>query len=357
MNGGLLAGFVAALVAFALTPLFRHIGRRLGWTDTPNERSSHRAPTPRNGGKAIMMGIAAGLVTAEAYRDLTILTVVIVTGVLSLLGAIDDAKDLRWSLKLAVQLVATVTILSIPAFRMHFALALVAAFWIIGVTNGFNFMDGVNGIASAEATVCGLTMGALLLAAGDRSGAAVSFAVAGAAFGFFIWNGATGSIFMGDVGSLPLGFLLSVLVLRGATVGIAPWVMALPLLPFLLDTGITLLRRTVRREVIFRAHRTHYYQRLTDLGWSHLSVTMLWVALAAAAAAVSLRWNVLHGFRFVLYGIVIAVNLAVITVIELRHRALGAIATDSSSNAVVRVESRSTAASSAEDRTGRRSKD
>ena len=200
-------------------------------------------------------------------------------------------------------------------------------------------------------------MGALLLAAGDRSGAAVSFAVAGAAFGFFIWNGATGSIFMGDVGSLPLGFLLSVLVLRGATVGIAPWVMALPLLPFLLDTGITLLRRTVRREVIFRAHRTHYYQRLTDLGWSHLSVTMLWVALAAAAAAVSLRWNVLHGFRFVLYGIVIAVNLAVITVIELRHRALGAIATDSSSNAVVRVESRSTAASSAEDRTGRRSKD
>ena len=204
------------------------------------------------------------------------------------LGLVDDARNLSAKLKIIVQLLLAIALLVImPTSVLWVFVALV---WIIGVTNGFNFMDGVNGIASLEAIVCGVTMGVLLLRAGDPAAAALSFAIAGAAAGFFPWNAFTGSIFMGDVGSLPLGFLFAALVVRGAQDGIAPWIIAAPLLPFLLDTGVTLVRRVLRRERVWEAHRSHFYQQLTDLRWSHLGVTLLWGAMAATASAVAVVW-------------------------------------------------------------------
>jgi UDP-N-acetylmuramyl pentapeptide phosphotransferase/UDP-N-acetylglucosamine-1-phosphate transferase len=175
----------------------------------------------------------------------------------------------------------------------------------------------VNGIASLEAMICGATMGVLLLRAGDGTGAALSFAAAGAAAGFFPWNAFTGSIFMGDVGSLPLGFLFAAIALRGAQKGIAPWLMAAPLLPFLLDTGITLVRRAARRERIFQAHRTHFYQQLTDLGWSHLGVTLLWGGLAGAASVIAVNWSALGAWRIAAYAAIAALHVGVFAWIAL----------------------------------------
>lgn len=307
--------FVFALaVSAVLTPFFRGLARRLGWIDNPNERSSHSVPTPRTGGKAILLGGAAGVVATAAY-DRGLVVVFACAALLAILGMLDDARNLGWLPKLAAQLVAAGGVLAMPEMRPLGLGVLIAAIFIVGYTNAFNFMDGVNGIAALQAMISGATMGLLLWRAGDTAGALVCFAIAGGAAGFFPWNAFTGSIFMGDVGSLPLGFLFAAFVLRGAKTGIPAWVMALPLLPFLLDTGLTLLRRIARREQIVRAHRSHFYQQLTDLGWSHLAVTLLWGGFAALGAAVAL-WKPAP------FAIALAVVVQVLSfaVIGLRHR-------------------------------------
>lgn len=281
---------IEALIAFAvalvLTPAARSISHRFGLLDKPTERGSHTEPTPRLGGIAIVIGAAAAAIAGGVLREPLLLRIALGVLAMAALGLLDDARNLRAGTKFLFQVAAAAGIL----FSLHLdpLPGAVVLFWIVGVTNAFNFMDGINGIASLEAIICGATMGLLLLRAGDAAGAAVCFAVAGAAAGFFPWNAFTGSIFMGDTGALALGFFFGAMVVRG---GAPRWQLALPLLPFLVDSGITLARRVLRRERIYEAHRTHFYQRLTNRGWSHVAVTLLWGAFAAAASALALLWN------------------------------------------------------------------
>lgn len=280
----------AALVAFAaalvLTPITRVLSHRFNLLDKPTHRGSHTTPTPRIGGVAIVIGAAAAILAAGALREPMLAWIAIGVFAMAVLGLIDDATNLRPGLKLFIQIAVAAGILF--PMRLDPIPGLVALFWIVGVTNAFNFMDGINGIASLEAIICGATMGLLLLRGGDVLGAACCFAVAGAAAGFFPWNAFTGSIFMGDTGALSLGVFFGAIVARG---GAPRWLLALPLLPFLIDSGITLARRVLHRERIYEAHRTHFYQRLTNRGWSHLAVTSLWGVLAAAASLIALFWK------------------------------------------------------------------
>jgi Fuc2NAc and GlcNAc transferase len=300
----------------------REMAHWLGWVRSPNERDSHRVPTARGGGIAILIGIATAAFLTGVSTDFALTVICALAVGMAVVGLLDDAMNLPATAKLAAQIVASAAIVLIPHYRTGPLLAALAIVWIAGVTNAFNFMDGVNGIAALEAMISGLVMGLLLLRAGDVPGGMLCFAIAGGAAGFFPWNAFSGSIFMGDVGSLPLGFLFAALVVRGAHHGIAPWVMGLPLLPFLLDTGLTLVRRVVRRERIFEAHRTHAYQRLTDLGWSHLGVTLLWGALAAAGGAVALAWDRLEAFRLMAMAGVVALHGFAFVAVATRHRRL-----------------------------------
>jgi UDP-N-acetylmuramyl pentapeptide phosphotransferase/UDP-N-acetylglucosamine-1-phosphate transferase len=320
MTVGLVSFASAFAIAVVLTPVFRHLGRRLGWMDQPNARSSHVVPTPRNGGKAIMLSLLAAAFAGRILADRTLAAVVGLSVLISIVGLIDDARNLPARIKLAVQIALAVVLLAVPEMRMPPLYAAAALIWLVGVTNAFNFMDGVNGIASVEAIVCGLAMAVLLQRAGDPAGAALCLALAGAAAGFFPWNAFTGSIFMGDVGSLPLGFIFAAMTVRGAQRGIEPWMMAAPLLPFLLDTGITLLRRIARREKIFEAHRTHFYQQLTDLGWSHLGVAFAWGALAALAAMVAVAAPRLGRWADPAWALALCVHLAVFAAIAYRKK-------------------------------------
>jgi len=319
MSALILSFCIAGIASSVLTPFFRHLGRRMGWVDQPNARSSHVIPTPRNGGKAIMLAVLAALPWTGVFKDTSLLAVVSLGVLMSILGLIDDARNLPARIKLVVQVLLAVAAISLTTPRMTPVFAVIAVFWLVGMTNGYNFMDGVNGIASLEAIVCGAAMGALLQRAGDPAGAALCYALAGAAAGFFPWNGFSGSIFMGDGGSLPLGFFFAVMTVRGAHQGIAPWIMAAPLLPFLLDTGITLIRRIARRERVFEAHRTHFYQQLTDLGWSHLGVAVLWGALAAASGWIALLSPRLGQWTAGAYTLVVVLHLAVFATIDHRR--------------------------------------
>lgn len=172
---------------------------------------------------------------------------------------------------------------------------IVGLLWLSGYTNAFNFMDGINGLAGFQALITAAGTGLLGgLTTGEWDAAPVLFAwiVAGAAAGFLPHNFPRARMFMGDVGSAPLGFLLAVLVLWTAH-RLGGWLL-LPLLllhtNFVLDTGITLARRVARGEVWFRPHREHFYQRLLRSGRSHAEVTLWEVGLQTGTLALLISY-------------------------------------------------------------------
>jgi len=289
--------------------------RRRAVLDRPNERSSHVAPTPRGGGIAVIgASVAAWLVFAVAriVPPSTVAVALAAVG-LAIVSWLDDLRDLSPAVRLLAQFaVVVVGILALP----HGAIfqgwlppaldAIAAALLWVWFVNLFNFMDGIDGIDASEAISIGL--GLALIAGSDFALAAPAATIVGAALGFLVWNWAPARIFMGDVGSVPLGYLLGFLLYELALRG--QWVPAL-ILPayFLVDATLTLLRRLARGERIWQAHREHFYQRAVQRGLSHaavvLRVTAANIVLIACAGAAAGGW----GFA--------ALGVAVLTVVAL----------------------------------------
>ena len=274
------AGFAAVA---ALTGLVRAVLRRHGVMDRPNERSSHAGPVPRGGGIAVVgVLIAAWLALwlSDACQGCGSLFWVALAGALGL-AAISWLDDLRGGLSALLRLLSQIAavgagIASLPGDALVFqgtlpALvdhALAAAAWLWFV-NLFNFMDGIDGISGTEGASLGLgTFLLVLLGVAPAGLGPLGLAFAGVSLGFLLWNWNPAKIFLGDVGSVPLGYLAGWLLLALATAG--AWQAAL-LLPayYLADATFTLARRLLRGRRIWEAHREHLYQRAVAAGWSH----------------------------------------------------------------------------------------
>jgi UDP-N-acetylmuramyl pentapeptide phosphotransferase/UDP-N-acetylglucosamine-1-phosphate transferase len=316
------------VISALLTPLARSIARQLGALDLPNERSSHSVPTPRTGGYAIVIAIAVGALAAGTFRDPRLLAVGAGSLVLIVLAAFDEVRTLsrvgRFILQLLVGGLVAFALTPIhPVGSQIYFLAFLGAaiLWTVWMTNAYNFMDGINGLASSSAVVTGVTMAIIFSQRGDLPAAGLALAITGATAGFFLWN-MTGSIFMGDVGSSTLGFLFACLVLRARSDGLlVPAI--LPLAPILFDATLTLIIRAARGERFFSTpHRSHCYQLLVQRGWSHASVTALWFGLAMACAAVALDWQRLGASGRVVAGLaLIAAHILVFALSRRREKA------------------------------------
>jgi UDP-N-acetylmuramyl pentapeptide phosphotransferase/UDP-N-acetylglucosamine-1-phosphate transferase len=282
------AGYVLAFAVVFAAVLFGTGGaakylRARAILDRPNERSSHAAPTPRGGGIAVSAVLisafaAIGFVTAE--RPTASAALLIGALVLAAVSWIDDLRGLPPWLRLAVQVAAATSALPalplsglvfqglLPPLADHAAAVLV---WVWFV-NLFNFMDGIDGIAGVEAATngFGLFLIALLFpAAGALPGFALyALTIVAAALGFLWWNWEPAKVFLGDVGSVPLGFLLGFLLLSLAAAGLWPAALILPLY-YLADSGVTLVRRIAAGEKIWQAHAGHFYQRAARRLGSH----------------------------------------------------------------------------------------
>jgi UDP-GlcNAc:undecaprenyl-phosphate GlcNAc-1-phosphate transferase len=312
----------AFAVSFLLAPLVRNWARARNRLDVPNERSSHAIPTPRTGGIAIVAGLIAAIGISVPLGNFLAGFMVTVVG-LAVLGGADDFLTLRAGPKLLTQIALT-TLVSIVVMMpvagssvSPWMLLPLLVFWLTGFTNAFNFMDGINGIAASQAIVTGGTVAVLLHSSPDGN-AAIAVAAVGAAAGFLPWNFPRATLFMGDAGSLALGVTLAVLIaIPVMTEG--SFAAVLPALPFILDTSATLIRRLLRRERIFDAHRTHYYQRLNQLGWGHAKVTVLWSSLALLGgwAAVEVHGRGLH-LQIVAAVALLAVHAVIFAAIDLR---------------------------------------
>lgn len=294
----LVVSVVAALVAsVVVTGLFRAWALRHQVLDVPNERSSHVVPTPRGGGVGIVAGVAVGLAVWLAFGGVfSVRAAGWIVGALLVAGVsfADDLRGLPVLPRLGTHLVASVlvTLAGVQDVGGLFALYLVLAFlWIVLLTNLYNFMDGIDGLAAVQAVIGGAAFAlagalfgnALLLSAGA--------VLSAASLGFLVYNLPPARLFMGDVSSTFLGFSFASLMLLG-NLGVGGsrvplYVGALILAPFLFDGVVTLLRRVARREAWWRPHRSHFYQRLVQTGLSHGAVTGLYglAALVAAGAA------------------------------------------------------------------------
>jgi UDP-GlcNAc:undecaprenyl-phosphate/decaprenyl-phosphate GlcNAc-1-phosphate transferase len=277
-----LAAFAVALLAARL--LLSSAGRRLA-LDAPNERSLHRDPVPRTGGIAIAAGVAVAC--ALVWPGLPV--ILAVAALLAVVSFVDDLLGLSTRLRLALHLGAAAAVL---AFELEITAPLafvVFALAIAWAANLYNFMDGADGLAGGMAVVGfgAYALAAQVVGAATLATLCASLVAASAAFLVFNWHPAR--LFLGDVGSVPLGFLAGALGLQGWSIGAWPlWFPLLVFAPFICDATLTLLKRLLRRERVWQAHREHYYQRLVRMGFGHRGTAYIEYAAMAACAGLAL---------------------------------------------------------------------
>ncbi len=271
----LLPGVLASCASAAILYMLLRTG--LAWklaTDTPNHRSLHTQITPRMGG----LGIVPVAVLAMAWLTPSLRWIAVGVLLLALVSYLDD----RWGLPARYRFAAHIAAVALLFIAYPFALTI----WVIGLAifcvwmvNLYNFMDGANGLAGGMG-VLGFAAYAVAAASTHTELALVSAVLAGASLGFLIFNFPQARLFLGDTGSITLGYLAGVLGLLGWHWGAWPiwfplWVFA----PFIADASVTLLRRLLKGERVWQAHREHYYQRLIRMGWSHQRTTLVWYAV------------------------------------------------------------------------------
>jgi UDP-N-acetylmuramyl pentapeptide phosphotransferase/UDP-N-acetylglucosamine-1-phosphate transferase len=267
---------VAAALSAGLIVLLRPWLRRYALA-RPNARSSHREPTPQGGGIAVMVATIA--VAALACRSLgspdvaSLAWVLFAAAFIAVVGAVDDIWTMGVPPRLALQAAAVaIVVTTLPddlqlmpmlPIAVERGLLLIAGLWIVNLTN---FMDGIDWMTVAEAVpvLAGLVIIGLLDGLPQQA-IFVALALCGALLGFAPFNRPVAKLFLGDVGSLPIGLLLAWLLALLAGAGHVAAALILPLY-YLADATITLLRRLVRGEPFWQAHRTHFYQRATDRG-------------------------------------------------------------------------------------------
>ncbi len=290
MSGTVVAGGTAFLLAGALVPLLVRfaIGRNL--LDVPNLRSSHEVPTPRLGGVAIIFGVWIGVALLRPEGAWALLTC---ATLIWAVGLADDLGNLHFGTKAAAQaLVASglllfhpPQILSEAPEALKVAAFAVGVFWIVALSNAFNFMDGIDGFIGGVALVNALFLAPLAAEAG-----AFLPALAGATAGFLVWNMSPASIFLGDSGAYFLGFSLAAVALYVPVPGVG-WTplgfvaSALIFTPLLFDTAYTLVRRlrTGVGKSIFSAHREHVYQRITPTTGMHRRTSNLYYGMSVVS--------------------------------------------------------------------------
>ena len=281
--GDLTAVTACGGIVLLAEPLTVAVLRRGRVIDVPGHRSSHTVPTPRGGGLPIAAGL---LLTAALLHYGASSAFAAAVGCLGALGLVDDIRTLSAGSRLVMQGVGSTAAAVLLTLPLHLTVAgkagvvLVAAVWITGFVNVFNFMDGVNGISAVHALIAGVAYACYGAWSQHPFLAATSLAVAVSGLLFLPWNAGRAWVFLGDVGSYTLGAALAVLAAGAVLRGVPTEAVLGPLALYLTDTGWTLQRRIRAGEPCLQSHRMHVYQQWCDAGWSHQEVTLLTGALS-----------------------------------------------------------------------------
>ncbi len=306
---------VSLLLSFIATKIVRDMAMQRGWVSAPaQERHLHSKALPRLGGIAIVFSFLVATCVAIASVRLLhpagglfslhpLLTILPPAILIFLLGAYDDVRTVGPYFKFLVQGAAGamlfaggLRILDLPLLfgTRHFSWMLglpVTIFWVIAITNAFNLIDGLDGLAAGSALFSTLVMFVVAALGNASLISLITLALAGAVLGFLRYNFNPATIFLGDCGSQFVGFMLSALALYGAQKAPTIIAVAIPLVSFglpILETSLSVLRRFIGGRPVFTADREHIHHKLLDLGWSHRQVVIILYGVSAVFALLSL---------------------------------------------------------------------
>jgi UDP-GlcNAc:undecaprenyl-phosphate GlcNAc-1-phosphate transferase len=340
---------MATLASLVFTPIVRHLAIRLGALDRPGERKVHIEPIPRLGGVALMLSLLITMTALQLFGVCNFSTLDLTTSLGILLGCLivfvagvwDDIQPLSAAMKfifqasaalLAIELgvrIEQVSLLGSGTMELGFIAVPVTFLWIIGITNAFNLVDGLDGLAAGLASIAAGTCAVLFLLRGDTQDAILLLILVGALAGFLRYNFNPAKIFLGDSGSLGVGFLLATSAIRGSQKGATALAVFVPLLIFglpILDTGLSMARRllgalrvlqpykaSVKDHILasrqmFEPDQRHIHHRLIAVGLSHRNAVLAMYAIALGLSIMALI-SVYSQFRNAAI-IVIAVGIA-----------------------------------------------
>lgn len=283
----------------------------LAWslaTDFPNDRSLHARPTPRVGGWGVVPPVVVLILGVAPVLWLPAFAAM----ALAILSQIDDRRGLPARVRFGGHVIAAAALVAVYPVDMRWWLLVLAAFLLVWLVNLYNFMDGADGLAGGMALFgfSGYAIAALTSVQPNPSLALACATVAGAAVGFLLFNFYPARIFLGDAGSIPLGFLAGAFGYWGWRSGVWPiWFPAVIFSPFIGDASVTLLKRLVRGEKFWQAHRDHYYQRMVRLGMGHGKTAWVWyvvmiagimLALYAIGRSPAVQWRIVAAWIVVL---------------------------------------------------------
>lgn len=324
------AAIVAALCSWGWSQLLRRRAFAWGLVDLPNERSSHSEARPKAAGVGLMLGTLVGVAVGVGLGPLAFpgsLWIILSGGAaLTVVGLLDDRHDLPVAVRLLTQVAAASVVVATMPWTASadgwsawsVVLGSVAILGVVGATNIYNFMDGIDGIAGGTGIAIGTTWALLAITQGMDGLFMLGVVTAASCAGFIVLNWSPAKVFMGDSGSLFLGFLAATvpvwLLEQGRDVAVLA---GLPLVPFLVDGLLTMARRAMRHESLTTAHRSHLYQEGASR-WGHAPVAAVYIGFALLAGLSGLS-SVSAGFNAAAYLVlVLAVASAIWAVARAR---------------------------------------
>ncbi len=272
--------------------VIHYFGNRL--LDRPNNRSSHQIPTPRGGGIALALGVIISLLTGWSFEHINtapLYWLLIPSGLIAILGICDDLFNLNIGIRLAMQFLLSAVGLFFIGSQSEFSqptqmlIAAPVLLFIVWMTNLYNFMDGINGLAALQAiSVCVCMCIIYWITSSNTNTTYLLIVIAASSLGFLFWNFPGAKLFMGDSGSLFLGLSFGLLTAESINEGahlLTAWLIMLGV--FVVDASYTLFYRFVTKQAFHQAHRTHTYQKIAEKYKSHTFATL-------AIMAVNLTW-------------------------------------------------------------------
>lgn len=326
--------FVALLVAFLVTPQTKKLAMKLGVYDAPDERKVHKGLMTRMGGLGIYAGFLAGfLVFGDFSRSMIglLLSCTFVVGV----GFYDDVKNISPRLKLLGQIVAALILMAFGVHLEYFSIPFtdtiidlgafgyfISLLWLVGVCNAVNLIDGLDGLASGVSAIAALSLGVVTYAGGLTYVAVLCVILFGSIMGFLRWNFNPAHLFMGDCGSLLLGFLLAVFSLMGISEGATLIGLSVPILILgipILDTFFAIIRRKRSGKPIFQADKGHFHHLLLGMGLNHrdtvlfiYAITFLFGTMAVLITLLPTMYSILAAFVVLLLIFAGALKLGIL---------------------------------------------
>ncbi|MFR6291830.1 MAG: glycosyltransferase family 4 protein [Peptococcaceae bacterium] len=318
----LLMAFIALVISLLLVPFVAKLAVKIGAVDKPNARKVHTRIMPRMGGLAIYLSFFAVLFLSHGFSK-QLLGIFLGGTILVLVGIIDDMKDIPAKVKLLGQIVAACVVVAFgvrvdfmtnifqgDTFFLSFFSIPVTIIWIVAIINAVNLIDGLDGLAAGISTIAAITMAIAGYASGQTEMASMAMILIGSTLGFLRYNFHPAKIFMGDTGSMFLGYTLAVFAVLGVAKSFTMLSLVTPILVLaipILDTLFAIIRRKMNHKPIFKPDKHHLHHCLLNYGFSHRDTVLIIYAVSAILALCGLIMTYLNSTQGICLLAVISV--------------------------------------------------